>query len=247
MYRLLVAALLTTLPVAANAGPVPPCAGAPTPSFGEVDGPPQWRIWSADELRADGWQPAACIGWAGDTKLTGAVASRFRSGSDVFQRLLDVAAWPRIKYWSVSKQGWQPLAVSVSAFTTAGAQRLPVGSSLAAGQAYQFTERDENGGDIIYRLRILRHDQEHLVVTTENVTPIRIAIITAFEPSSLQTATFVQRIAADQWSTYQVTRVSAGANSLVLGHKGSFINRLEAVRRYIAGVVEDQQPPLVLR
>jgi hypothetical protein len=165
----------------------------------------------------------------------------------VFQRLLDIAAWPRISYWSVSKQGWQPLAVSVSALTTAGAQRLPVGSILAAGQIYQFTERDENGGDSVYRLRILRHDQEHLVVTTENVTPIKIAIITAFEPGSLQTATFVQRIATDQWSTYQVTRVGAGASSLVLGHKGSFINRLEAVRRYLTGVDQDQQPPLVPR
>jgi len=113
-----------------------------------------------------------------------------------------------------------------------------------AGERYQFTERDENGGDIVYRLRVVRHDREHLAVATENVTPIRIAIFMAFEPGSLQTATFVQRIAAEQWRTYQVTRVGGGGSSLVLRQSGSYVNRLEAVRRYLAGVAEDQLPPL---
>ncbi len=240
MLRLLVVALVVSFPMATNAGPVPPCEGVPTPPFGEVGGPPQWRLWSADELRAERWQPAGCLVWSGDTRLVAAISSRFRSNDDVFQRLINIGAWPAIKYWSVSKQNWQPLALTVS-------PGIFVASSLASGQDYQFTQRDENSGETTYRLRVLRHDQDRLIVATENVTPIRIAIITAFEPGSLQTVTFVLKTGADQWSTYQITRVGVGASSFVLGYKGSFLNRLEAVRRYLAGHPADQQPPLAPR
>ena len=230
MRRLLVAAVLLGFSAAAHAGPLPPCGGAPTPAFGEVNGPPQWRIWSADELRTEGWQPAACLGWSGGTRFVAAITSRFRSRDDVFQRLLNIAAWPAVRYWSVTKQSWQPLAVSVSAI-----------------DGDQFRERDENGGDIVYSLRVLRRDPAHLTVATANVSAIRIAIITAFEPGSLQTVTFVERAAADQWNTYQITRVGTGASAFVLGYKGSFLNRLEAVRRYLAGEPADRQPPLAPR
>jgi len=174
-----------------------------------------------------------------------AIASQFRSTGDVFQRLVDIHAWPSVKYWSITRQAWLPLALSVSPLVAESRQQdSPLASNAMAGERYQFTERDENGGDIVYRLRVVRHDREHLAVATENVTPIRIAIFMAFEPGSLQTATFVQRIAAEQWRTYQVTRVGGGGSSLVLRQSGSYVNRLEAVRRYLAGVAEDQLPPL---
>jgi len=220
----------------------------PTPPFGELNGPPQWRIWSADELRAERWQPAPCLGWSGGARLVAAVASRFRSRDDVFQRLTNIEAWPVIRYWSVSRQNWQPLALSVSALDGArGASGAVAAASLAAGEKHQFMEHDENGGDIVYSLRVLQHDPAHLTVATENVTPIKIAIITAFPPGTLQTVTFVERVGADQWSSYQITRVGADASSFVLSYKGSFLNRLEAVRRYLAGQAADQQPPLAPR
>jgi hypothetical protein len=234
MRHLLVAAVIVGFSVPAYAGPSPPCNGSPTPPFGEVNGPPQWRIWSADELRAEGWQPAGCLGWSGGTKFVVAISSRFRSSDDVFKRLVNIAALPTIRYWSVSRQSWQPLALSVSAME-------------GAGETYQFRERDENGGDIAYALRVIRHDPAHLTVSTENVSPIRIAIVTAFEPEALQTVTFVEKVGADQWSTYQIARAGAGASSLVMGYKGSFLNRLEAVRRFLAGQPTDQQPPLAPR
>jgi hypothetical protein len=237
MRRLIVAALFICLPAASHALPIPPCNGPPTPPFGEVNGAPQWQIWSGDELRAKGWQPAECLSWSGDTKLVVAISSRFRSQDDVFQRLANIGAWPSIRYWSVSRQSWQSLALSVSAMDP----------NPVVGRIYQFSERDDNTGESVYRLQVLRRDPAHLTVATENVSPIRVSIVTAFEPRSLQTVTFVQRIGADQWNTYQITRVGAGANLLVLGHSGSFLNRLEAVRRYLAGQSPDQQPPLAPR
>jgi hypothetical protein len=98
----------------------------------------------------------------------------------------------------------------------------------------------------VYSMRVLQHDAAHLTVATENVTPIKIAIITAFPPGELQTVSFVERAEADQWNTYQITRAGADANSLVLGYSGSFLNRLEAVRRYLADLPPNQ-PPLAPR
>jgi hypothetical protein len=90
-------------------------------------------------------------------------------------------------------------------------------------------------------------DDSHVLITTENVTPIKIAIIPAFDPGSLQTATFLRKEDHSIWSTYQIMRVGSGGSSFVLGHRGSFLNRLEAVRRYLAGMPTDGSEPLVPR
>jgi hypothetical protein len=242
--RILVAiALVVAASSGAQAGPIPPCGSAPAPMFGEVNGPPHWGIWSSDELRAERWQPPGCLGWSGGTRLLAAVASRFRARHDVFQRLVNIAAFPTIKYWSVSRQSWQPLALSVAEVEeTRGALGAGMAGSLEAGESFRFKERDEHGGDIVYAMRVLQHDAAHLTVATENVTPIKIAIITAFPPGELQTVSFVERAGADQWNTYQITRAGADANSLVLGYPGSFLNRLEAVRRYLAGLPPNEAP-----
>ena len=177
-----------------------------------------------------------------------ALASRFRSTDNVFERLANIGAWPGIRYWSVSKQHWQPLASSVSPLDAAGRTSVfPSTTSLAVGQEYFFAERDENTGETTYRLRVAARGEQSLVLSTENVTRIKVAIITAFGPGSLQTVAFVRRTVPGQWETYQITRVGADASSLVLDHRGSFVNRLEAVRRYLAGLPTDRQPPLAPR
>jgi hypothetical protein len=199
-------------------------------------------------LRAEGWKPAACLAWPGDARLVVGLASRFRSGGNAFERLANIDAWPAIRYWSVNRQRWQPLASSVSPVDALGTtSALPSIANLVVGQDYLFVERDENTGQTTYRLRVAERSDRRLVLRTDNVTPIRAAIITAFAPGSLQTVAFVHRTGADQWETYQITRVGAGASSLVLGYPGSFVNRLEALRRYLASLPTDQEPPLVLR
>jgi hypothetical protein len=73
LLALMFAALPTTIAVAQ---PMPPCAAEPIPAYGETGGAPRAGIWTADELRAARWTPAACLGWSGDTKLVAAVTSR---------------------------------------------------------------------------------------------------------------------------------------------------------------------------
>jgi hypothetical protein len=199
-------------------------------------------------LHKEGWQPAACLDWSGESKLITAVASRFTADHDVTSRLGAVSAWPNIRYWSLSKQRWLPLVLAASAVDAAGHRLgdVPL-AGLAAGRDSLFVESDENTGEATYRMRVLERGNGRFVISTENVTPIKISVLTAFEPGALQTVTFVTRGTGSDWSTYQITRVGSGGSSLVLGHKGSFLNRLEAVRRHLAGRATDQEPPLAPR
>jgi hypothetical protein len=163
-------------------------------------------MWTSAELAAQHWQ-APCLAWSGDSKLVVAVASRFHSTADLFARLSDLAVWPSIRYWSVSRQAWRPLVLGM---TEIDAQGRPVGGhatlALKPNSTTLINERDENSGQTTYRFRVVERDDAHVLITTENATPITLAIITAFDPGSLQTATFVRREGPDIWSTYQITR-----------------------------------------
>lgn len=238
-------AVIALLPISAAAVPIPPCGFEPEPAFGGVDDAPRARIWTAEELSRDDWRAADCLQWTGKTKLVVAVASRFHASDNVFDRQIDVSAWPSVKYWSTTKQKWRPLVVAVSVIDATGSFSRDGSTRLSAGHDRLFVERDEYTGNTTYRMRTLEHSDSRLVVSVENVTPIKLAILTVFEPRALQTVTFVEREKSSGiWSTYQITRVASGSSSIALGYKGSFLNRLEAIRRYLAGQPTDQEPPL---
>jgi hypothetical protein len=46
------------------------------------------------------------------------------------------------------------------------------------------------------------------------------------------------------WGYYQTIRATAGASALALGSDASYVNRLAALYRYVAGIPTDQEPPL---
>jgi hypothetical protein len=247
MLRGVMAVLITMLPLAAAAAsvPQPPCNLAPQPGYGAPGEAPHGRIWTGDELAREHWQPAGCLRWSGDTRLVVSVAASFRTADDVFARLSDVAAWPSIRYWSVSHQQWRPLVLGVRSLSGAA------DAGLRQGEERRFVERNENSGETTYVMRVLERSERRMVIAVDNVTPIKVAILTLFETGALQTVTFVERDGsaggAATWHSYQITRIGAGGSAMALRYTGSFVNRLEAVRRYLAGQPTDREPPLVSR
>jgi hypothetical protein len=73
----------------------------------------------------------------------------------------------------------------------------------------------------VWRLRVLERTADRVVLTTENVTPIRVAVVTIFEPGALQVASVLQRNGEGTWDLYEITRASAGSSSLVAGYGSS--------------------------
>ena len=257
MIWALLAALLAAPPVAAfAAGPQPPCSASPGgdratfPAYGTMDGPPSYGIWHVRDIQRDGWQPPACLGWFGDSRLVVALAARFHSPAsigDFAERLGGVSRFPAIKFWAITRQAWHPLAQDafVVASPKGGRVRLPDPSAdaLVAGRGYFYTEDADVAGRAIYRMRVVERTTDRLVMASENVTSITMAILTLFPPESLQVMTFVDRY-ADGWALYEITRAASDSSSMVASYQSSYLNRLEAVRRVLAGIPTDRDPPI---
>ena len=81
------------------------------------------------------------------------------------------------------------------------------------------------------------------MLSTENVTPIRVGILTAFDPGSMQSVIFLDKRGPGLWGYYQAIRATEGASAFVLGSDASYVNRLAALYRYEAGIPTDQEPP----
>jgi hypothetical protein len=219
--------------------PAAPCGDqAPTPAYAPERVPPAAGVWQGAALREAGWQPPPCLGWTGDSRLVVTLASTFRSGLSVDQlvaRLASISSYPGVKYWSISHQEWRPIAVEAAI----------VGAPAASG--FDYSERGDLNGTSTYRFRVIEKSAEGAVVASENVAPIRILIVTAFAAGALQLATFLRPAGPSLWHLYQITRVGADSSSLVASYEGSYLNRLDAFRRYLAGEPTDRAPPLVAK
>jgi hypothetical protein len=257
MTWVMLAAVLAALPGTAFAGgPQPPCRAIPGgdpatfPTYGAMDGPPSYGIWHVRDLQRDGWQPPACLGWYGDSRLVVALAARFHSPATIgefAERLGGVSRFPAIKFWAITRQAWHPLAQDafVVASPKGGKMRLPdpAADALVAGRGYFYAEDADVAGRAIYRMRVIERTADRLVMASENVTSITMAILTLFPPASLQVMTFIDRH-DDGWAAYEITRAAFDASSMVASYQSSYLNRLEAVRRALAGIPTDRDPPI---
>jgi hypothetical protein len=231
----------------ASAKLTPPCEGSPVPAYPPIGQPPATDVWSAGELSRSGWQAALCLNWGTNpTKLAAALAGQFQfAGSldDLATRLAGMSALKSVRYWSVSHKAWQPLASDSGTLDGPdGKGRAdPSAAELTPGSSFYYFEVSH--GRTVYRMTVRERSTERLVVSTENVTPIRIGILTAFEPGALQSVIFLDKRGPGLWGYYQTIRAAEGASVIALGSDASYVNRLAALYRHMAGLPTDQEPP----
>jgi hypothetical protein len=123
----------------------------------------------------------------------------------------------------------------------------PTAASLVPGHDLYYAEQPEVGGLTVYRLRVIAHTSDDLVLATENVSPIRVAIITLFEPGALQMVSFLHRDGPGTWALYEITRATAASSTFVTHYQGAYLNRLEAMHRFLADIPTDRDPPIAPR
>jgi hypothetical protein len=228
--------------------PMPPCGSEPVPAFPLVGQAPNTGVWSDTDVRLSGWQPPDCLRWAsGRTRLVAALAGQFPfAGSidDLAARLGRVSALGSLRYWSVSHGAWRELASEAGVLDgPAGNTRPDISASeLVPGRSFFYYENN-SGRRIVHRLTVLEHTADRIALSTENVTPIRVGILTVFEPGSMQSTIFVVRRAPGHWGYFQAIRVTEAASSIASRSPASYVNRLAALYRYVAGIPTDQDPP----
>ena len=218
--------LLSTPALAATGDPQPPCRAAATPAYPTPTAPPVVKVWHGDDLRRSGWKAADCLRWASPshTSVIFALAGSFHfagTADELVARIGAISTLRSVRYWSVTDKAWRPLVIDASALS-----RLDPGSrrsdfltaEMTAGSELYYWEHDSRTGKVIHRMTVRERSPARVVIATENMTPIRLFLVTLFEPGALQGVEFVERVSPGVWGAYLLARADEGS-ALASGHR----------------------------
>jgi uncharacterized protein DUF6675 len=236
---------------AAAPGPTPPCDGTPEPAFPAAGEPERSGIWTTSDLGAS-WIPPSCTGWTGtDFRLIVAVAARIGeplSSEQLLSRFGSISSLVGLRYWSATEHRLKELV------TAARAVQDPAGkqpradfalTELRPGNSIYFSQTDNrSSGTVIYKMTVLAAEPDRVVIGIENVSSIRLLLITLFPPGSVQTMDFMERQRDGSWGYYSLVRTRASSSMLTGTYLSSYVNRAVAFFRHIAGIPEAAQPAM---
>jgi hypothetical protein len=248
-FSLALCGLLALPARAGDAGPVLPCGAAAQPAYAEPGQPPAVQAWRGKAAQA--WVPPACTGWAAsNADILVAVAGSFKHGGDIDEllaRIGAISAKSKVRYWSTTEKDWKPLVTD--AFALSGPDPALRRADFTApqfvkGQNLHYAQSDNrSSGKTVYRERVVALDRERVAIMSENVTPVKMTLITLFDTGDMQTAYFLERRSPGAWNFYSLTRTRMASSLMPTGGDASYINRAVAFYRLVAAIPTDQEPP----
>jgi hypothetical protein len=156
-----------------------------------------------------------------------------------------LSQYKSIRFWSVMYETWDDFVAS-SGFVDGpqGQQVVPdhAPADYVVGRDFYYFETSR-AGRTIHRMTVRKRTADRIEIATENITPIRFAMATLFEPGSLQSVTFFDRRGPSEWGYFQTIGVGLGSSFITVQSTSPYINRLTAVYRYLAGIPTDRDPP----
>jgi hypothetical protein len=232
--------------------PSPPCGTPAQPPLSDPGAPPNLQVWNDSAANAS-WAPPSCTGWTDPGyRMLVALAGSFRfegDGEDLLGRFGAASGFRGIRYWSASDQRWRVLITDAAALDGPSVKsRRPdfTAAEMKSRKVVYFLQDDSrSSGPVVYRLRLLESGPTRLVVQIENVSPVRIFMLTLFHPGDLQFVHYLEARSPGLWGLYSLMRTGRGASSLSSGHQASYVSRAVAFYRHIAGIPTDQNPPVV--
>ncbi len=169
------------------------------------------------------------------------------SGSvkDMAERLGSVSDSRGLLYWSVTDEQWQELISDAAALATTDAKSLRDnfnGQEILSGDALYFLQNDTRSwGNNVYSIRAIESSEDHLIVESKNLSPVRVGPLTIFKPGDAINMLFIRRVDESTWQYYGLAAVKA--SGLAVREK-SLINRQAAFFRWFTGEAPDKEPPL---
>src|SRR5262245_3534678 len=184
-------------PAIAQTDPRAPCEGVRSfPDYAPVGKAPNVHVWSEGNPGKQ-WEPPACTGWMPKAGTLVAVAGQFRYLGNVDSLLLRFGAISTLRglrYWSITDNGWETLIIRATALDGPDLARPRSDftiSELRDRPDLYFAETDNRSSQpIIYRMHVAATSTK-LVVRIENVTPVRIFMMTVFGPGDMQSVHFL--------------------------------------------------------
>jgi len=241
---------LSPLSIAVPRPPVPPCIARPSPDYPQQGGEPVVMLWTKSDLEP-AWSPPACTAWpVGAATIVVGLAghSNYADNADsLLARLGEMSSLTTIRYWSVTDKKWNTLfkrATALEGLDLKRARNDFTAAELRKGRDQYFVAADNRSGkDAISRLRVTAAIDTHIVVETENITPLRWGFLTYANPGSLQTWYFLDRDANGSWRFYSLTRVLYASSIGGIIPNRSYINRSVAMYRHLFKLPTDRDPP----
>lgn len=248
--RALLALLLLTAGAQAS-GPQLPCAATGAAGFPAPGAAPSVAIWSEKDLKQNNWHPPSCTIWPAESRsrLVVTLNASFRFDgpmNGLLARVGEISALRSIRSWSATTRKWAPLSNDASALTgpdPASRRRDFAAAELVQGADLYYWEDDANTGPTVYRLRVSESTPDRFVISSDNVTPVRVLFFTLFRPGALQSMLVIQRIAPGVFGVSVLSRSGEGASALAAGHDSTYVNRAAALYRQLAGIRTDLEPP----
>ena len=246
----LVVTLLAAGPAhAGDEGPRLPCGAAPLPAHAEAGQAPAVQAWRGKAASA--WVPPPCTGWAASSAdILVAVAGAIKHDGDIdvlLARIGAISGKSQVRYWSTTEKRWQPLVTEAFALSgpDAALKREDfTPAQFVKGQSLHYAQSDNrSSGQTVYRERVVVSERERLAIVSENITPVKMALITLFGAGDMQTAYFVERRGPGVWNFYSLTRTRMASSLMPIGSDASYINRAVAFYRLVAAIPTDQEPP----
>jgi hypothetical protein len=242
---------LVSAPSLAQTALAPPCGTSAKPAYSKPGDEPHLLIVRQHPSMAR-WAPPSCTGWGTDGfRMLLALAGSFRfegTGEDLLARFGSISSLRTIKYWSQKHQRWTLLINDATALQTSDPEsRRPdfMPAEMRSTRPFYFLQDDDRSfGPVVYRMEVLQRGVQRLVVTVENVSPIRAFLITWLRPGELQSIYFFDRERPGIWTLYTLWRTGTGAKALSSEHE-AFASRAIAYYRHLAGIPTDVSPPVL--
>ncbi len=237
--------VLTLQALQATENPVCPAEDLqPVPAFASHEQAPNVASWrDLAQLAVDCHVPLDS-----PAPLTVALAGHFDyhgSVSGIATRLGAISHIENLPYWSVTDNDWRPLISEAFALDSANPQSKRTdftADELLNGQTRYFAQNDTRSwGQNIYRLRVISSSADHLILVSDNVTPVKLGPVTLFKPHTAVSVQFINRTTDTRWSYYNLAVIK---ESTLAPREKSLINRQAAFYRYLIQETPTGNPPL---
>ncbi len=234
---------------AAEEIPLTPCdSERPFPAYAQAGKAPNVHVWSEGQPGKQ-WMPPACIGWMPKDGTLVAVAGQFAYQGTVdglLARFGAISTLKGLQYWSVTDNRRETLITDATALDGPDLARPRpdfTPAELRDRSDFYFAEADNRSSQpVVYRMHVMEA-ATMVVVTVENVTPLRLFMLTMFGPGDMQSVHFLTRTGPGLWSYYGLGRTGVAVGSLIGVQDASYANRALALYAHISGLpVEPVQP-----
>lgn len=234
------AALAAALFLSAEAHAAALCGSAPRTPIPAAGAQPVVATWVSTQASTS---PAPdCTGLrARDFVLVTSVTARMAeaaSADALLARMGAVSIMKGMTYWSEKDQRREVLITDAAAVTAAGSATRRADfsvSELKAGQTVYFAQHDNRASNEVgYSMRVVQATPTGWMVAIENTTPVKLYLVTLFEPGDIQTVISVEQLAPGQWGYRSLTGIRKVGVGSVESYRGSYANRAVAMFEHIA-------------